>query len=67
MQPIWKSAALLLLVTALAEVPAADAQENGWTWSDAAELSFVFTGGNSSVNTLGLKNTLTGTGGNHDY
>jgi len=38
-------------------------QENGWTWADAAELSFVWTAGNASTNTLGLKNVLTGAAG----
>ncbi len=39
------------------------AQDTGWTWADAAELSFVWTAGNASTNTLGLKNTLSAEGG----
>jgi hypothetical protein len=36
------------------------AQDVAWVWNDRAELSVVWTGGNASSNTLGIKNTLTG-------
>jgi hypothetical protein len=37
--------------------------QDDWTWGDVAELSVVWTGGNSSSSTLGAKNTVTGGGG----
>lgn len=39
------------------------AQEDPWTLKDKAELSVVWTGGNASSSTFGVKNTLLGTGG----
>ena len=38
------------------------AQDAGFVWQNATELSFVSTGGNASSSTLGLKAALTGTG-----
>lgn len=57
----WTS--LLTAMWLIVPTVAIQAQDSTWGWSDAAELSFVFTGGNASASTLGLKNTLTGEGG----
>jgi putative salt-induced outer membrane protein YdiY len=43
------------------------AQEEGWSWDNATELSFVSTGGNASSNTFGLKASLTGTSGENEF
>lgn len=43
----------------LASATRVSAQESGFTWENAAELSFVGTGGNASSSTLGLKAALT--------
>lgn len=49
--------------TLLLALPAfASAQDTGFVWQNATELSFVSTGGNASSSTLGLKAALTGTG-----
>lgn len=44
----------------LAYASQVSAQESGFTWENATELSFVATGGNASSSTLGLKAALTG-------
>jgi hypothetical protein len=45
----------------------ARAQDAGFTWENATELSFVSTGGNASSSTLGLKSSLTGTTGPNSF
>lgn len=57
---------LPLVVIALLPATAA-AQAPAWTWENQTELSFVFTGGNASSNTLGLKGTLIGDGGANSF
>jgi len=49
-----------LAFAAAAELSAQDA---GFIWENATELSFVSTGGNASSSTLGLKSSLMGTSG----
>jgi len=39
------------------------AQDDPFSWENSTEFSYVATSGNASTNTLGLKSTLTGTGG----
>ena len=39
------------------------AQDDGFSWDNSTEFSYVATAGNASSNTLGLKSTLTGEGG----
>ena len=43
------------------------AQDNGFTWENATEVSFVSTGGNASSSTLGAKAAFTGTGGANTF
>ncbi len=47
-------------VALLASANPVSAQDSGFTWQNATELSFVATGGNASSSTLGLKASLTG-------
>ena len=54
--------ALALPVPARAQDKPADEKKLGW--GDSAELAYVATSGNSEVNTLGFKNTLTRTWSN---
>jgi len=55
---------LLVVAAVLAVEPATVwAQDSGFVWQNATELSFVSTGGNASASTLGLKAALTGTAG----
>jgi len=58
--------ALLLTVTAALPVGAL-AQDAGFAWVNATELSFVSTAGNASSSTLGLKSSLTGTSGANSF
>ncbi|MEQ1857334.1 MAG: DUF481 domain-containing protein [Longimicrobiales bacterium] len=55
------SAAVAALLTATVALPVA-AQNAGFTWENATELSFVNTAGNASSTTFGVKAALTGTG-----
>jgi hypothetical protein len=57
------AAAVLLLVVGVLALPEGAAAQDGLTWENATELSFVSTGGNASSSTLGLKSSLTGTSG----
>jgi putative salt-induced outer membrane protein YdiY len=42
-------------------------QDATFSWTNATELSFVSTGGNASASTLGLKSSLSGTGGKNTF
>lgn len=53
--------AALLVVGGVSPAPAA--AQDGVSWENTTELSFVSTGGNASASTLGLKSSLTGTSG----
>ena len=44
--------------TASAQEPASADEERPLGWRDVAEFTFVFTSGNATSSTLGLKNTL---------
>ncbi len=61
-----RSACVLPTVAFLIASPAA-AQDTGWGWENATELSFVSTGGNASSSTFGLKASLTGIGGPNTF
>lgn len=52
--------AVMIALAATSAAPAPAAAQ--WTWTDQAELSFVYTGGNSSSSTFGAKNALHGEG-----
>jgi putative salt-induced outer membrane protein YdiY len=54
-----RSAVLLVL---LAVLPTHPVRAQGIDWENAAELSFVSTGGNASSTTFGVKASVTGTG-----
>ncbi len=61
--PLFRSAAVLLLLTAFATATGVRAQDKPADtpkegWSDIAEFSYVATSGNSDVRTLGLKELL---------
>lgn len=56
-------AGALLAAALLAAVPPPAIAQDGFTWENQTELSFVSTGGNASSSTFGLKAALTGTGG----
>jgi putative salt-induced outer membrane protein len=62
---VRRVAPILLLMLAATLTPGARAQdkppEKKLGWGDSAELAYVATSGNSEVNTLGFKNTLTRT------
>jgi putative salt-induced outer membrane protein YdiY len=45
----------------------AQAQDAGFSWSNATEVSYVSTSGNASSSTLGLKGTLEGSGGANEF
>lgn len=49
----------VLSVTGATPVSGGQAEEEQIGWSDTADLSFVFTGGNAEAKTLGFRNTLT--------
>lgn len=54
---------LVLTAAVLAAAPAlAEAQDAGFSWTNATEVSYVATSGNASSSTLGLKGTLEGAG-----
>jgi putative salt-induced outer membrane protein YdiY len=55
-------AALVLFLLAVSTARPASAQDAGFAWENATELSFVSTAGNASSTTLGVKASLTGTG-----
>jgi putative salt-induced outer membrane protein YdiY len=55
-----------LTVTALGS-PRAAAQDDGFTWENSTELSFISTGGNASASSFGLKASMTGTGGPNEF
>jgi putative salt-induced outer membrane protein YdiY len=59
------AAAALLVVAAAVAAPAA--AQDGFSWENATELSFVSTGGNASSSTLGLKSALTATSDPHSF
>jgi putative salt-induced outer membrane protein YdiY len=52
----------LALLVALSSAHAVRAQDAGFAWENATELSFVSTAGNASSTTFGVKAALTGTG-----
>jgi putative salt-induced outer membrane protein YdiY len=59
---------VLLFGAQLALPRSTAAQDAGaYTWENSTELSFVSTGGNSSLSTLGLKSALTATGGQNAF
>ena len=60
-----KKVVFLLVVGTLSMPGYATAQDEtgAYTWENSTELSFVSTGGNASSSILGLKSTLTATGG----
>jgi putative salt-induced outer membrane protein YdiY len=57
------SVPMFVAVLALAIASPAQAQDAGFVWENATELSFVSTSGNASSTTFGIKASLTGTGG----
>ena len=64
-----KKVVFLLAVGTLSMPGHATAQDEtgAYTWENSTELSFVSTGGNASSSTLGLKSTLTATGGRSTF
>ena len=60
MPPIRVPRALVLGAALLASgpAPASADEERPLGWRDIAEFTFVFTSGNTTSSTLGLKNTL---------
>ncbi len=57
----------LMLAVMLATGLRVAAQDARFSWDNATEFSYVATAGNASSNTLGLKSTLTGSGGDGTF
>lgn len=63
----FRASSIVALVLAVGFAIEAEAQDTGFTWDNSTELSWVSTGGNASSSTLGVKATLTGTGGPNQF
>jgi putative salt-induced outer membrane protein YdiY len=65
---VWRGAGAVTAVGLLLLGPTMVAgQDAAFSWENATELSFVSTSGNASSSTLGLKSSLTGTGGPNTF